>query len=137
MNTKIIITTALIFSLIACNHNKHQFDASGTFEVDEVIVSSEIPGKILSFNIREGDTIPKNKIVGEIDAENLSLQKEQVQASIQALGEKKTDVLPGVYLLLCYTNLFFGNIYLCIDIIYLFPGCCILLQQIFKSYFFM
>jgi len=99
MNTKIIITTALIFSLIACNHNKHQFDASGTFEVDEVIVSSEISGKILSFNIREGDTIAKNKIVGEIDAENLSLQKEQVQASIQALSEKEADVLPQVNLL--------------------------------------
>jgi HlyD family secretion protein len=99
MNTKILITTAFIFSFVACNTNNHQFDAAGTFEVDEVVVSSEIPGKILSLTIREGDTITKNKIVGEIDAENLSLQKEQVQASIQALGEKKTDVLPGVYLL--------------------------------------
>ena len=99
MNTKILITTAFIFSLVACNNSNHKFDAAGTFEVDEVVVSSEIPGKILSFTIREGDTIPKNKIVGEIDAENLSLQKEQVQASIQALGEKKTNVVPEVDLL--------------------------------------
>lgn len=99
MNTNILITSAFIFSLVACNTNNHQFDAAGTFEVDEVVVSAEIPGKILSFTIREGDTIPKNKIVGEIDAENLSLQKEQVQASIQALSEKKNDVLPGVHLL--------------------------------------
>ena len=99
MNTKILITTAFIFSLAACHTNNHQFDAAGTFEVDEVVVSAEIPGKILSFTIREGDAIPKNKIVGEIDAENLSLQKEQVQASIQALSEKKNDVLPGVHLL--------------------------------------
>ncbi len=98
MNTKILIP-ALIISLIACNNNKHQLDASGTFEVDEVIVSSEIPGKILSFNVQEGNTIPKNKIVGEIDAENLSLQKEQVQASIQALGEKTSNVVPQVNLL--------------------------------------
>ncbi len=98
MNTKILIP-ALIISVIACNNNKHHFDASGTFEVDEVIVSSEIPGKILSFNVQEGDTVPKNKIVGEIDAENLSLQKEQVQASIKALGEKTSSVIPQVNLL--------------------------------------
>ena len=99
MKTKILITIVLIFSLIACNNNKHEFDASGTFEVDEVVVSSEIPGKILSFNIHEGDTIQKNKIVGEIDAEDLSLQKEQVQASIKALGEKTSNVAPQVNLL--------------------------------------
>jgi len=99
MKTKILITATFIFSLVACNNNNHKFDASGTFEVDEVIVSSEIPGKILSFNVHEGDSIPKNKVVGEIDAENLSLQKEQVEATIQALSEKKANVLPQVSLL--------------------------------------
>lgn len=99
MKTKILITTTFIFSLIACNTNNHKFDASGTFEVDEVIVSSGIPGKILSFNVSEGDTIPEGKIVGEIDSENLTLQKEQVEASIKALSEKKADVLPQVNLL--------------------------------------
>ena len=99
MNSNILITAACIFSIVACNNSKHQFDASGTFEVDEVVVSSEIPGKILSFKVEEGDTIPKNKIVGEIDAENISLQKEQVQASIKALSEKTANVAPEVNLL--------------------------------------
>ena len=99
MKTKILITTTFIFSLIGCNTNNHKFDASGTFEVDEVIVSSGIPGEILSFNVSEGDTIPEGKIVGEIDSENLTLQKEQVEASIKALSEKKADVLPQVNLL--------------------------------------
>ena len=99
MKAKILITTAFIFSLAACNTNKHQFDASGTFEVDEVVVSSQIPGQILSFNVNEGDSIPAGKIVGEVDAENLTLQKEQVQASIKALGEKTADVVPQVNLL--------------------------------------
>lgn len=99
MNTKKIILFALVFSAISCNRNNHQFDASGTFEVDEVVVSSELAGKILSFNIQEGDTVAKEKIVGAIDAENLSLQKEQVEASIHALGEKTSNVLPQVELL--------------------------------------
>jgi HlyD family secretion protein len=98
MNTKIIAIALLVF-LIACNRNNHHFDASGTFEVDEVVVSSEIPGKILSLNIDEGDTVSKGEIVGVVDAENLSLQKEQVQASIEALNEKTVNVAPQVQLL--------------------------------------
>lgn len=99
MNTKIVTIIISLFFFIACNRNDHHFDASGTFEVDEVVVSSEIPGKILSLEINEGDTISKGKIVGVIDAENLSLQKEQVQASIEALNEKTVNVTPQVQLL--------------------------------------
>ena len=82
-----------------CTSKDQQFDASGTFETDEVIVSSELPGKILSFNVEEGNIIPKDSIVGTIDANNLALQKAQVEASIQALHEKTSDVTPQVKLL--------------------------------------
>jgi HlyD family secretion protein len=85
--------------IAGCNGNDQEFDASGTFETDEVIVSSELTGKILSFNVREGDAIAGNSIVGVIDAENLALQKEQVQASIEALREKTSDVTPQIRLL--------------------------------------
>lgn len=99
MYSKISIATVSLFFIAACNSNNHHFDASGTFEVDEVIVSSEIPGKILSFDIHEGDTVSKGRIVGVVDAENLSLQKEQVQASIEALSNKTMNVTPQVQLL--------------------------------------
>jgi HlyD family secretion protein len=98
---KLIVTlisaTAMLFA--ACNRNAPKFDASGTFEVDEVIVSAEQSGKILSFNVFEGQAIPKQQVIGIIDAENLSLQKEQMQASIEALHEKTSDVLPQIKLL--------------------------------------
>ncbi len=99
MNIKNLSATIFIFSFIACNNNKHQSDASGTFEVDEVVVSSEATGKILSLNIREGDTISKGEIVGEIDTINLALQKQQIEASIQSLDEKTINVAPQVDLL--------------------------------------
>ncbi len=95
--------TSLLFItvvfLVACNSNKNEFDASGTFEADEVIVSSELAGKILELNVEEGDTISQNKVVGIIDAENLSLQKQQVEATITALEEKTSDVAPQIKLL--------------------------------------
>lgn len=93
------IAVCMCISLAACNSNKNKFDASGTFEVDEVIVSSELTGRLLSFTPEEGQTIPKDSIVGVIDAVNLSLQKEQVEASIQALNEKTADLSPQIKLL--------------------------------------
>ena len=77
----------------------NKFDATGTFEADEVIVSSELPGKILRFDVEEGKSFSKDSIVGVVDAENISLQKEQVEANIQALGEKTSNVTPQVKLL--------------------------------------
>lgn len=92
-----IIPIAVLFT--ACNRNTPKFDASGTFEVDEVIVSAEQSGKILSFNVDEGKHLTQGEVVGIIDSENLSLQKEQIEASIQALHEKTSDVVPQVKLL--------------------------------------
>jgi len=86
-------------SLAACNSNKEKFDASGTFEADEVIVSSELNGKILSFDVDEGSVLKKDSTVGTIDAVNIALQKEQVEANIASLREKTSDVNPQVKLL--------------------------------------
>jgi len=85
--------------LIGCNRNGNKFDASGTFEADEVIVSAGATGKILSLDIDEGSTIAKDSIVGLVDPTDLSLQKEQVQASIASLNEKTSDATPQIKML--------------------------------------
>lgn len=96
---KILASAGLALLLAACNGNGNDFDASGTFEAEEVIVSAEASGRILSLSIEEGIIVSKDSIVGTIDAENISLQKEQVEASIEALSEKTADVNPQVKLL--------------------------------------
>lgn len=93
------ITAFAILFLLSCNRDAEKFDASGTFETDEVIVSAQATGQILSFNVQEGQTIPKDSVVGVIDPTDLSLQKEQTQASIQALSQKTSDVAPQIKLL--------------------------------------
>lgn len=95
----IFITAVAVTVLVSCNGNGNKFDASGTFEATEVIVSSELSGKILSFTINEGDTVSANRVIGSIDAVGLSLQKEQVEASISSLNDKTADVGPQVQLL--------------------------------------
>ena len=92
----VLVVMVIIFS---CNKNENNSDASGAFEADEVIVSSELSGKILSFNVQEGLQIPKDSVIGIVDAKNISLQQEQVEASIKALNEKTSNVQPQVRLL--------------------------------------
>jgi HlyD family secretion protein len=95
-----IFTVMLAIVLItSCRSNGNKFDASGTFEATEVIVSSELNGKILSLTINEGDTVSANRVVGTVDAEGIELQKEQVEASISSLSDKTADVRPQVALL--------------------------------------
>ncbi|HEX5153044.1 MAG TPA: HlyD family efflux transporter periplasmic adaptor subunit [Parafilimonas sp.] len=96
---KYLFISILLPVLLSCRSNENRFDASGTFEADEVIVSSQLSGQLLSFNIEEGDTLSKDVIVGKIDSIDVLLQKQQVQASIQSLREKTSDVKPQVKLL--------------------------------------
>lgn len=91
-----ILSIALL--LTACSGKKDDADASGYFEADEVIVSAQQNGQLLSFIVKEGDTLRKGAVVGQIDVTGITLQKEQVQASIIALGEKTTDVQPQLLL---------------------------------------
>jgi HlyD family secretion protein len=98
MSARTITALSLLF-LTACNRNENKFDASGMFEADEVIVSASASGRILSLNIDEGSTIAKDSVVGLVDPTDLSLQKEQVQASIAALNQKTSDATPQIKML--------------------------------------
>ena len=93
------ISTAAILILSGCNGNGNISDASGTFEADETIVSSELSGKIISLNVEEGALLSKDSVIGAVDATNISLQQDQVEASIQALSQKTSDATPQIQLL--------------------------------------
>lgn len=94
------LQTFLILTLftVACSDKDHEADASGNFEADEVIVSAQQNGQLLSFSVQEGDTLRAGATVGQIDVAGLTLQKEQVQASIAALKDKTSEIQPQVLL---------------------------------------
>jgi HlyD family secretion protein len=100
MKIRTILYVSMLFAFLAgCNLNNKVSDASGTFEADEVVVSSEVPGKIISLNLEEGSILAKESIVGIIDSVPLQLQKAQVEATIGALSQKTLDVKPQIKLL--------------------------------------
>ena len=80
-----------ILMLNSCN-KQNSFDATGNFESDEVIVSAQQNGQLLSFNLNEGDTIPAGALVGQIDTTILKLQMQQALATIQSLKAKTSSV---------------------------------------------
>ena len=86
----------LLLIAVSCKTEDKKFDATGTFEADEIIVSAEMTGKLLAFNLSEGDTVGKGKIVGRIDPLSIALQKEQVEASIGSLTQKSNDASPQI-----------------------------------------
>ena len=94
---KITLITALA-ALIACN-NKHQFDASGNFEADEVIVSAQQTGQLIDYDVEEGKTLTEGQKVGQINVALLKIQKEQVEATIASLKEKTQNPADQVALI--------------------------------------
>lgn len=95
---KYLSLPVLFCCLAACSSGDTASDASGNFEADEVIVSAQQNGQLLSFTAKEGDTLAKDAIVGKINVNGISLQKEQAEATIDALKEKTTDPSPQLAL---------------------------------------
>ncbi len=94
-----------IAALASCSNSNGQFDATGTFEADEVIVSAEATGKILQLNVEEGATLAKDSIIGKIDPAAIELQKEQATSSVEAIDQKTNDASPQVSVLLSQIDL--------------------------------
>jgi HlyD family secretion protein len=78
--------------LSACSNGNNKHDATGTFEAEEIIVSSEAAGKLVWLNVEEGTTLKQNQMVGIVDTLQLFLKKKQLEASIKAILSKQPDV---------------------------------------------
>jgi len=90
MKTKISVFLSLL--LFACSGNDNGPDAYGNFEAREIIVSAESQGKLLQFNVEEGEKLKKNQQVGWIDTSTLHIQKEQLKAQKQAVASKLANI---------------------------------------------
>ena len=88
---KKVIYIAMALLAISCT-KEAEFDAQGTFEATEVVVSSEATGRILNFDIEEGMAIAANQAVGTIDSLQLHLQRKQLVAQQSALLASRPDV---------------------------------------------
>ncbi len=90
---QIIILLLLLTTLLSCNSNDDKAYGYGNFEATETTISAEANGKILFFNVEEGNVIEKNTVVGLVDTIQLSLKRDQLQAAKNTIFSKSRNVL--------------------------------------------
>lgn len=88
---KILLCMAVSILAVACNR-KGTFDASGSFEATEITVSSEVAGRLISFDVEEGDSVGLGQQVGVIDTVQLYLQKMQLSKQGASLLSNRPDI---------------------------------------------
>lgn len=89
--TTLAAAASLMMVAAACD-KEHTFDASGTFEAEEIIISAEVAGKIQQLSIQEGQTLQAGEVIGFIDSTQLYLKKKQLEAQIEALAARKPNI---------------------------------------------
>ena len=57
MRYQIILGITLLAGFTSCKKSTNDYDATGAFETTEVTVSAEGSGKLLTFNITEGQVL--------------------------------------------------------------------------------
>lgn len=82
----------LLLFVAACANGEKTYDATGTFEAKEVIVSATTAGKLLSFSAVEGEMLKANQEVALVDTTQLYLRKKQLEAQIRAVLSREPDI---------------------------------------------
>jgi HlyD family secretion protein len=82
----------LILFVAACGNKKGNYDASGSFEATETLVSAQASGQIETLDVIEGQQLTANTQVGYIDTVQLYLKKEQLLANMKAVDSRSYNV---------------------------------------------
>jgi HlyD family secretion protein len=86
-----LVVIGLLVSSVACSRDKSP-DAYGTFEAEEVVVSAETTGQLVTFSPVEGSQLARGAVIAVIDTTQLSLERQQVVAQRQATGSRGNEV---------------------------------------------
>lgn len=88
---KRIVCIAAAALAMSCG-TEAEFDAQGSFEATEVVVSAEAAGRILWFDAEEGTAAEPGARIGQIDTLQLDLQRRQLEAQQAALLASRPDI---------------------------------------------
>lgn len=91
MKSSIIALTTAFF-LGGCAQDENMYDATGTFEAVETIVSAEATGTIQALNIYEGQVLKRGTQVGYVDSTQLYLKRKQLQAQIRSVLSRQPNI---------------------------------------------
>lgn len=88
---KIALLSATVMLLASCR-DQAPYDATGIFEATTVTVSAETTGRLVSFDIDEGDSLMAGQAVGLVDTTLLALQQKQLLSQQLATEKSSPDI---------------------------------------------
>ncbi len=86
----VVFLTLILIS--SCNNGDKNADAYGNFESDEIIVSAQNTGELITFGAEEGNHLGIGDMVGYIDSVPLVLQRNQLMAQKNTLIAKRDNI---------------------------------------------
>ena len=92
-HTFLLFTGLAIVLLSACSGSDGDYDASGSFEATEIIVSAEASGKIERLTLMEGQLLEKGEQVGLIDTTQLYLQKMNLLTNVKGVRAQQPNIV--------------------------------------------
>ncbi|QCE42505.1 HlyD family secretion protein [Psychroserpens sp. NJDZ02] len=98
-HTYILGIGIILLTLISCGNDNGKADGYGNFEATEIIISAENNGKLMQFNLDEGDVLQKEQFIGYIDTIPLALKREQLEVSKAVIASKSKGVLSQINVL--------------------------------------
>ncbi|MCB0373617.1 MAG: HlyD family efflux transporter periplasmic adaptor subunit [Muricauda sp.] len=88
---QIVIAISLLL-VVSCSNGDDRYDASGTFEATEVHIASEANGTIEQLDLEEGQVLEIGQYLGYIDSTQTYLQKQQLEAQVNVLLNRRPDI---------------------------------------------
>lgn len=94
-----LLLTVIAVFISACNSSNDKSDAYGNFSATEIMLSSEVSGKILKKNISEGDIIEAGTLAYVTDTIQSHLKKRELYARKKSILAKKTNIAAQIAVL--------------------------------------
>ena len=91
MKKTALLYPVFIMVLASCQ-NAEKYDATGIFEANTITVSSETTGKLVAFDIDEGDSLRIGQQVGLVDTTLLALQQRQLHSQQLSTEKSSPDI---------------------------------------------
>ncbi len=89
---QLAVISILLLTLVSCTPSSQVKIAEGSLEATEVIISAEGNGRIVTFDATEGSQVKADQVIGQLDDQQLVLQRKQLLANKERIESQMPNV---------------------------------------------
>lgn len=89
---RIVLFSLSLLMLNACSSGEAEFQATGNFEADEILISAQTAGELVMLKADEGEALKKGGLVALVDTAALHLQRKLIRSQINAAYARRLSV---------------------------------------------